>query len=683
MGLDRRSETHQGCGPVHERQECDSRGGHSRHGPDDDIPEKDAVGAPTSEPESRRVARQAIAPQASPGRRLRWFQNSRRICSRLRAGLRGEISQSLRYLRCAERIVSQGANADNRGLPIEPLSFHALPSHPKKTWKAAAIIPAMGSVITKPDRLPVESLLLDVADVLATSLDLDTTLSRVAEVVRKVINYEIFAILLLNEKNQELRFCFQVDYPPEFAERSRIKVGEGVTGQAAQLRQAVLIDDVTQDPRYIEAVPNVRSELAVPLITKNRVIGVIDIEAREPGYFNEEHVRVLSLIASRMAAGIENAQLYTRTTKQARILLLLNEIARELTSILNLDELLGRIAELLRRLIDFQMFSILLLDASGEKLQHRFSLRFNENVSVKQEIPLGRGLVGQAAQTRQAILVPDVSKDPRYIAGNPETRSELVVPLIYKDKVIGVLDLEHTRRGFFTDEHKRTVTTLAAQVAIAIENAQLYEQIARQEKRLERDLAMARQLQFGLLPPALPKLENLDIAAKFVPAQAIGGDLYDFVNYSMSRTAIVIGDVSGKGAPAAIYAALVSGILRSHAPIEPGPAEMLRAVNFSLGERRIEGQFVSLIYAVWDDRNRSLKIANSGLPRPLYCHEGKIEVIEATGLPLGLFDDAEYDEFTFKAKPGDMIVFFSDGILDARNKAGDMFGRHRTEAIIT
>src|SRR5271170_5209606 len=291
----------------------------------------------------------------------------------------------------------------------------------------------MGSVLSKHEKhVPVDPLLLEVADVLATSLDLDTTLRRVAEVIRKVIDYEIFAILLLNEKTQELRFRFQVGYPPEYAERTRIKVGEGVTGQSAQTRQAVLIDDVTKDSRYIAAIPNVRSELAVPLITKNRVIGVIDIEAKEPGYFTEEHKRVLTLVASRMAAGIENAQLYTRTTKQARILLLLNEIARELTSILNLDELLGRIAELLRRLIDFQMFSILLLDPSGENLQHRFSLRFNENIHLKHEIPLGTGLVGFAAQTKQAVLVADVSKDPRYINTNPETRSELAVPLVYK-----------------------------------------------------------------------------------------------------------------------------------------------------------------------------------------------------------------------------------------------------------
>jgi sigma-B regulation protein RsbU (phosphoserine phosphatase) len=531
--------------------------------------------------------------------------------------------------------------------------------------------------------LQVEPLLLEVADVVNTTLDLETTLRRVAELVRKVIDYEIFAILLLNEQRQELYIRFQVGYPAEVADRLRVKVGQGVTGRAAQTRQAVLIADVTKEDFYIDAIPNVHSELAIPLIVKNRVIGVIDIEAREKGYFTEEHKRLLTLIGSRMAVGIENARLHTRTTRQARTLLLLNEIAQELTSILNLDELLKRIAELLSRLIDYQMFSILLVDAIGETLQHRFSQRFQERLSLKHDIPIGKGLVGHAAQSKEAILAADVSKDPRYLLLNPETRSELAVPLIYQGTVIGVLDLEHTRRGYFTEDHKRTLTTLAAQIAIAIENARLYEQIAKQEKRLERDLALARELQVRLLPQSPPKLSNLEVHAKFVPARAIGGDLYDFLPYSLSRLGIVIGDVSGKGAPAAIYAALVSGILRSHAPVEPGPAEMLSAVNFSLSERRIDAQFVSLIYAVWDDQQRKLQVANSGLPRPFYCHDGKIEIIEATGLPLGLFDEADYDEFSFKAKPGDMFVFFSDGILDARNRHGDSFGRHRTEEIVT
>jgi sigma-B regulation protein RsbU (phosphoserine phosphatase) len=528
----------------------------------------------------------------------------------------------------------------------------------------------------------VEPLLLEVADVVNTTLDLETTLRRVAELVRKVIDYEIFAILLLNEQRQELYVRFHVGYPADAADRLRVKVGQGVTGRAAETRQAVLVADATQDDFYLGVVPNVHSELAIPLIVKNRVIGVIDIEARQKGYFTEEHKRLLTLIGSRMAVGIENARLHTRITRQARTLLLLNEIARELTSILNLDELLKRIAELLKRLIDYQMFSILLVDRTGEQLQHRFSQRFEERLHLKHDIPLGRGVVGYAAQAKQAILVPDVAKSDRYITVNPETRSELAVPLIYQEKVIGVLDLEHTRRGYFTEDHKRTLTTLAAQLAISIENARLYEQIARQEQRLERDMELARELQFRLLPHSRPKLKNLEVEAKFVPARTVGGDLYDFVTYSLSRLGIAIGDVSGKGAPAAIYAALVSGILRSHAPIEPGPAEMLSAVNLSLAERRVAAQFVSIIYAVWDDERRTLLIANSGLPRPIYCHDGKIEFVDATGLPLGLFDEADYDEFSFKAKPGDLFVFYSDGILDARNRHGQSFGPERVGAIV-
>ena len=528
-----------------------------------------------------------------------------------------------------------------------------------------------------------DSLLLEVADVVNATLDLDTLLRKVSELIHRVIDYEIFAILLLNEKTQELKIRFQVGHPPELAERMRVKVGEGVTGLAAAKREAVLVNDVREMPNFIEGAKGVRSELAIPLIIKNRVIGVIDIEASVPNYFTEEHRDLLTLIGSRVAIGIENARLYTRVSKQAKTLILLNEISRELTSILDLDQLLRRIGDLLTRVIDYQMFSILLVDDSGKKLQHRFSLRFNESIHLKHDIPIGDGLVGAAAELGQPVLAADVAKDPRYIAVNPETRSELCVPLIYKEKVIGVLDLEHTRRAYFTEDHMRTIVTLAAQVAIAIENARLYEQIKRQEKRLEQDLQLARELQYRLLPHATPTLSTAEVAAKFTPARQIGGDLYDFVRYAGNQMAIAIGDVSGKGAPAAIYAALVSGILRSHAAEEPGAAQMLEAINLSLAERPIEAQYVSVIYAVWDDVQRVLQIANSGLPRPIYCHQGKVERIEATGLPLGLFPSAEYDELTFRPSPGDVFVFFSDGILDARNMHGNTFGRERAEDIVS
>ncbi|HUK88567.1 MAG TPA: GAF domain-containing protein [Terriglobales bacterium] len=527
----------------------------------------------------------------------------------------------------------------------------------------------------------VEPFLLEVADAVNTTLDLDSLLQRVAELVRQVIDYRIFAILLLNERTQELRFRFSVGHTAE-AQKLRPKLGQGVVGQAAESREVLLVRDVSRFRGYINAHPKVRSELAIPLITKNRVIGVMDLQATAPAYFQPEHARLLALVASRIAIGIENARLYTRVVRQAQTLEVLNEISRELTSILNLDRLLERVAGSLGRLIDYQMFSILLLDSAGEKLIHRFSLRFNESVHLKHEIPLGRGLVGYAAQHKKAVLVPDVSRDARYIQLNPETRSELCVPLVYKDKVIGVLDLEHTRRAFFTDDHVRTLSTLAAQIAIAIENARLYERIAKEEQRLERDLAMAREVQQRLLPAGRPKLGNAGLAAKFVPALTLGGDLYDFLPYSQGRTAIAVGDVSGKGAPAALYAALVSGIVRLTAAREPFPAQMLAAVNSAVAGRGLESQFVSLIYAVWDDARRALHVANSGLPRPIFCHNGELHMIDVTGLPCGMFKDSSYEEQQVLTLPGDLVVFFSDGILDAVNRKGEPFGRGAVEKIV-
>ncbi|HET9695580.1 MAG TPA: GAF domain-containing SpoIIE family protein phosphatase [Terriglobales bacterium] len=534
----------------------------------------------------------------------------------------------------------------------------------------------------------VESFLLDVADVVNSTLDLDTILKRVAELIKRVINYEIFAILLVNDKTQELRFRFSIGHTPETVEKTRIKVGEGITGQAVSKREPIVVNDVRRSTGYIEALPDVRSELAVPLIIKNRVIGVIDIEAATPGYFTEEHARLLTVVASRIAIGIENARLYTRTSRQAKTLLLLNEISRELTSILNVDELLRRVGELLTRIIDYQMFSILLLDATGTKLVHRFSIRFQESIHLKHDIPVGEGLVGAAVQTKEPVLVPDVSTDPRYIKLNPETKSELAIPLLYKGKVLGVMDLEHTKRRFFNEDHMRTMTTLAAQIAIAIENATLYERVTRQEQRLERDLALARELQFRLLPACCPVLGSAELAAKFIPARAIGGDLYDFLEYPSTNEGcpkcigIAIGDVSGKGAAAALYAALVSGFLRSYSAERPGAAEMLRLINEALAERRVDAQYVTMVYAIWRDDEKLLHIANSGLPRPVLCRKGKVERVEVVGLPLGLFETVEHDQLTFRGNPGDVFVFFSDGIVDATNREGVLFGRQRVEQVV-
>jgi phosphoserine phosphatase RsbU/P len=568
--------------------------------------------------------------------------------------------------------------------------------------------------------------LVRLADTLNTTLDLKTLLERTASMVRAVIDYRIFAILLFNDRTHDLRMRFQIGHKPEI-ERMRIRMGQGIVGEVAQNRQAILVNDVSTAGNYINANPDVRSELAVPLITKNRMIGVIDIQSEQPNYFTQEHLHLLTLTASRIAGAIENARLYTRVARQAQTLQVLNEISREITSILDPDELLQRVGQLVRRIIDYQMFSIWLVNEREQLLENRLSIRSvhrseNKEKQEKQEkreepkrtlwdssppepaplappsgvlgesienvgpigttIPLDRGLVGAAIREKRVIFVPDVRKDSRYHMVNPETRSEMTVPLIYKGTAIGVLDVEHTRLHYFTEDHERAMTTLAAQIAIAVENAQLYQRVTLQEQRLERDLAMAREVQLRLLPPAKPQHKRAEFAARFLPARTIGGDLYDFLQYDANRSAIALGDVSGKAAPAALYAALVSGIMRSVANQHLSPSQMLKTLNDALQERKLDSQYVTMLFGVWNDENLTVQVANGGSVQPLFCRGEEIETIRAEGFPLGMFPNATWEEFSIATQPGDSLVFFSDGIVDAQNAAGEMFGNDRLIATV-
>jgi sigma-B regulation protein RsbU (phosphoserine phosphatase) len=537
---------------------------------------------------------------------------------------------------------------------------------------------ARAKVRTEPIQL---AFLMRLANALNATLDLQTIMHQTAELVRAVIDFRIFAILLLNDRTNDLRMRYQIGHTPE-TERRRFRIGEGIIGEAASRKEPVLVNDVRGAKNYVSANDAVRSELAVPLIVKGRIIGVIDIESEEVGYFQEEQLRLLELTASRVAVAIENARLYTRVSRQAQTLAVLTEISRDLSSILDLDELLERIGHLLRRLIDYQMFSILLLNERDQVLETQFAVRFGERYVPVERVPLGRGLVGVAVQTQAPVYSPDVRRDPRYHVVNPLTRSELAVPLIYKKKVIGVLDMEHTRVNYFNEDHQRTIVTLAAQIAIAIENARLYQRVAQQEQRLEHDLEMAREVQLRLLPQSRPQHHHAEFAARFMAARTIGGDMYDFLHYDSHRTGIALGDASGKAAPAALYAALVSGIMRAAAPRALHPEEMLRLLNDSLQERRVDAQYVTMVYAVWNDEDQTLEISNAGAVQPLICRNGEVETIHAEGFPLGLFPDVSYEQFTLSTRPGDSVIFFSDGLADAQNPAGEMFGTEQLTELV-
>jgi sigma-B regulation protein RsbU (phosphoserine phosphatase) len=514
------------------------------------------------------------------------------------------------------------------------------------------------------------------------SLDLDEVLSHAAVLIKKHIDYELFGVLMIDAEGAYLTHRFAIGYPAGLAENLKIPVGQGITGTAARIGHPVRVSDVTQDPRYINAIDSVRSELAVPLMFRGKCVGVLDIQSRHLDYFTTDQQNILSVLANRLAVAIENARLFEKVRTQAETLLVLNEVSREIGSILDVEELLRRAAELVKRVIDYQILSIMLYDEEQKVFRHRLDVKHGQRVQGKLRAAASEGLVGAAATLREPVLVPDVTADPRYLMVNPETRSELAIPMIHKGKVIGVLDLESPQLDYFTEDHVQTLSILAANLAVSLENARLYEQVAQGEARMERDLQAAKRIQGALLRPVPTDDYGLDVAARYISAREVCGDLYEFLRYGPQQLGVALGDVSGKGTAAALYGAVAIGIMRSLAPQKLQPAEMLRQMNQLVGERRIEGRFMTACFATWQKGRQKLRVANAGQSQPLLYKNGRCDKIELTGFPLGIFEDVQYDEWGVTLEVGDILVFHSDGIAETVNAEGQFFGTTRVMRLI-
>jgi sigma-B regulation protein RsbU (phosphoserine phosphatase) len=522
--------------------------------------------------------------------------------------------------------------------------------------------------------------LAEIGEEVNASLDLDEVLAHTAVLIKRHIDYELFGVLMVDGNYLVHRFA--IGYPAGLAENLRVPIGQGITGTAAATGHSVRVSDVTVDPRYINAIDSVRSELAVPLMLRGKCTGVLDIQSRHLDYFTTDQQNILTLLASRLAVAIENARLFQRVRTQAETLLLLNEVSREISSILDVEELLRRAAELVKRVIDYQILSIMLYDEAQHVFRHRVDVKHGQRVQGKLRVAASEGIVGAAATLREPVIVPDVTADSRYLMVNPETRSELAIPMMHKNRVIGVLDLESPQLNYFTDEHVQTLTILAANLAVFLENARLYEQVAQDEARLERDLQAAKRIQGALLRPVPSEDFGVDLAARYLSAREVCGDLYEFLRYGPQQLGIALGDVSGKGTAAALYGAVVIGIMRSLAPQKLQPAEMLREMNKLVGERRIEGRFMTACFATWQKGRQKLRVANAGQSQPLLYKDGRCDRIELAGFPLGIFEEVQYDEWGVTLESGDILMFHSDGIAETANSDGQFFGTSRIKRLI-
>ena len=371
--------------------------------------------------------------------------------------------------------------------------------------------------------------------------------------------------------------------------------------------------------------------------------------------------------------------------EQADALGLLYEVSRELTSILDRAELLRRITELVKKLVNYDVFTVMLWNEKSQMLEGVFAKHYEDSIPSRFRVTLNQGVTGHAAALRKPIRIDDVRMDARYIECESCERvhSELVVPLLLQDRLIGVLDLESSKIAAFTGQHERLLVALAPFIAIALENSRLYNDARENELRLQNDLETAREIQLQLLPRGAREVPGLDVSAAYVPARELGGDFYDFLPYGEGRLALALGDVSGKGTAAALYGSLAIGMLREHAVEHTAaPPVMLSMLNRRLHAARLEARFIALTFGVYDPVERTLTMANGGGTHPLLLREGELSEIPVDGIPLGLFPEAEYAPMTLQLRIGDVVILASDGILESENAQQEEYGLERLKALL-
>ncbi|HEX3557555.1 MAG TPA: GAF domain-containing SpoIIE family protein phosphatase, partial [Pyrinomonadaceae bacterium] len=390
----------------------------------------------------------------------------------------------------------------------------------------------------------------------------------------------------------------------------------------------------------------------------------------------------LLLMAEETADMGVNASELTVTDK----LRLLLEITKKISRSLNLEEVLAQVMDTLDSLLPYDAAGIYIIrrdphlseGGTASLIFHAEAVRgYDLEEMMELRLKLGEGLIGWVAQNGEAVVVPDVSKDARYVNARHETRSELVAPIISNDEVTGVFDLESDEPDAYTEDDRQVLLLLASQVAIIIEKAMLHEQLV-EKKRLEAQLEVARQVQLALLPERDPELEGFDISAYNFSTEEVSGDYYDFVKPYDDHLGLVIADVSGKGVPASLLMSFLRASLRAAIHIGYAPNVGMAKVNYLLWESIEQHQFVTAFYGMLDATNRTLAFVNAGHNPPLLLGaDGSRRFIERGGLPLGLFKDTRYYEYYLPIDSGQILVLYTDGATEATSPEGVEYGRGR------
>jgi phosphoserine phosphatase RsbU/P len=362
---------------------------------------------------------------------------------------------------------------------------------------------------------------------------------------------------------------------------------------------------------------------------------------------------------------------------QVEALQKLQKAAQKITSILDLDRLIDSVVNEVARSFGCLEASVYLHDEACAELVMAGVCGCTAHTKGHRKKIGIEGMVGHAAAIRQMYYAPDVRKDPYYIKCEESTLSEVAIPLLVGQRLVGVFSTSHPELDAFPHDQLRILQALCEHVAVAVDNARSLQTERAERAALDREAQEARAIQQALLPKSSPLIPGIIVSGLSVPAGPVGGDWYDFIPFSDARWGLVLADVSGKGMAAALLMSATRGMLRSLAEAYCTPGEVLTKLNSLLVNDFPAGKFVTLVYGVLDPASRIVTFANAGHLPPLLVDGDQIRFLETErGLPLGL-SAGDYSETVVNLPPGSRLVFYSDGITEAVNAAGEEYGVER------
>ncbi len=328
--------------------------------------------------------------------------------------------------------------------------------------------------------------------------DFDALIAQIIQLLQEEPAFQYVALFLTDPADPGVLVRYRTGEREEEARRAqRLRIGEGVVGRAAATRSAVLVPDVQADDGYLPMIPHTRSELAVPLLIGDRVVGVLDVQSSEPEAFREDHVRLLSALAGQLAIALENARLFQQVRRRLNELSVLYEVITAATVTLDPERAIHQALLAIQRTLGFEAVECLLLEEETGRLLSYGHCGFSEQ-AIRASLTIHQGITGRVARTGIPALVPDVTQDPDYLEVEPGTRSEMAVPLKIGERVIGVLNVESPRQNAFTEEDMRLMATLAGHLAVILENARLYRETTQRLREVTTLYEFARRMSTSL-----------------------------------------------------------------------------------------------------------------------------------------------------------------------------------------